>query len=242
MADNSGIEWTHATWNPTTGCTKVSVGCVNCYAERLSMRLYAMGMEKYKNKFKLSLHEDALDIPINWKEPKLIFVNSMSDLFHKDVPYNFQKKVFDVMEKASWHTFQILTKRPENMLKFTKRYYRNKKKINNVWLGTSVENSSWKKRIDTLRSVAAKIRFLSLEPLLGPLGRLNLRGIHWIIVGGESGPNYRELKEEWVKEIKQQCVEKNVAFFFKQWGGFTPKANGNFLEGKVWDDYPVLEV
>ena|SRR3989338_2565133 len=239
MSDKSSIEWTHATWNPTTGCTKISDGCLNCYAERLSYRLYRMGKTKYRNNFRLTLHKDVLQLPLKWQEPKKVFVNSMSDLFHKDVPFEFTKKVFEVMKRANWHCFQILTKRPERMLEFTKKYY--SKPLPNVWLGASVENVFSKNRIGILRKVPATIRFISMEPLLGPLGKLNMKDIHWVIVGGESGPNYRPVNHEWVKEIKDQCVKNHVPFFFKQWGGFTPKANGSKLDRKVWHDYPVLE-
>ncbi len=239
MGDKSRIEWTHATWNPTTGCTKISAGCANCYAERLSYRFYRMGKKKYRRNFKLTLHRDALELPLKWYEPKKVFVNSMSDLFHKDVPFQFTKQVFEIMKKADWHHFQILTKRPERMLEFTKKYY--PKPLPNVWLGTSVENYECKKRIGLLRKTPARVRFLSMEPLIGPVGKLNLKGIDWVIVGGESGPSHRSLHSEWVVEIKDQCLKKRVPFFFKQWGGFTPKANGNLLEGKVWHDYPVLE-
>ncbi len=200
-----------------------------------------MGVDKYKNKFKLTLHKDVLELPLKWGEPKRIFVNSMSDLFHKDVPFEFTNRVFETMEKANWHVFQILTKRPDRMLEFTKKYYT--KPLPNVWLGTSVENEAWKDRIGILRKVPARVRFLSMEPLIGPVGKLNLKGIHWVIVGGESGPNHRPVKKEWVIEIRDQCIKRKkiIPFFFKQWGGFTPKANGSLLEGKVWHSYPVLE-
>ncbi|MBI3259249.1 MAG: phage Gp37/Gp68 family protein [Ignavibacteriae bacterium] len=237
MSEKSGIEWTHATWNPTTGCTKVSPGCLNCYAEKLSYRLYRMGVEKYKNNFKLTIHEDSLEIPLKWQEPKLIFVNSMSDLFHKDVPFAFVKRVFEVMEEANWHCYQILTKRPERMLEFTQKYYQ--KPLSNVWLGTSVESAAWKGRIDILRKVPARVRFLSIEPLIGQVGELNLKNIHWVIAGGESGPNRRPVDKEWVREIRDQCIDQKVAFFFKQWGGYHPKANGRRLDRKHWNEYPV---
>ncbi len=195
-----------------------------------------MGVKKYKNKFKLTIHPDALDIPLRWKSPKKIFVNSMSDLFHKNVPFTFVRKVFDVMEKAHWHQFQLLTKRPERMLEFTKEHYN--KKLRNVWMGTSVENAAWKKRITVLRKVPAKVRFLSIEPMVGPVGKLNLRGIHWVIVGGESGKNHRPIKKEWIREIRDQCIEQEVAFFFKQWGGKTPKSGGRELDGVTYNGYP----
>jgi len=236
MSNNSKISWTDATWNPTTGCTKISAGCANCYAEKLSIRLYKMGVKKYRNKFKLTLHEDVLNIPLTWKKPKKIFVNSMSDLFHKDVPFSFIKKVFNIMEQANWHTFQILTKRPERMLEFTKKYY--KKPLNNVLLGTSVESGDYKKRIDILRKVPATTRFLSIEPLIGRMGKLNLKGIHWVIVGGESGFKHRPIEADWVREIRDQCIKKGVPFFFKQWGGITFNSGGNILDGEIWEEFP----
>ena len=237
MGDKSAIEWTNATWNPTTGCTKVSAGCLNCYAERLSKRLQAMGTKKYANGFKLTLHEDALDIPLRWRAPKKIFVNSMSDLFHEDVPFGFIAKVFDVMERAHWHQFQILTKRPERMLEFTRNHHG--KILPNVWMGTSVENAAVKDRIAILRKVKAKVRFLSIEPMIGPLGKMNLRGIHWVIVGGESGRNHRQIERDWVRDVRNQCIEKNVPFFFKQWGGKVSKSGGRRLDRRFWNEYPV---
>lgn len=237
MAEKSGIEWTDSTWNPTTGCTKVSQGCLNCYAERLSKRLQMMNPDgKYKNGFKLTLHPEDLNLPLTWKNPRVIFVNSMSDIFHEDVPFAFIKKVFDVMEKAKWHIFQILTKRPHRMKEFTNNYY--KKVLKNVWLGTSIEDSKVAYRLNELKKVKASLRFISFEPLIGSVGKLNLKGIHWAIVGGESGRNYREIKQEWILDIKKMCRKYSVAFFFKQWGGPTPKANGRELNGRIYDEYP----
>jgi protein gp37 len=231
----SSIEWTEVTWNPTTGCAKVSPGCKNCYAERLSKRLHAMGVEKYTNGFDLTLHENTLEIPLHWKKPKKIFVNSMSDLFHKEVPTDFIQKVFTVMNRAHWHQYQILTKRAERLLELDPLL----EWSSNVWMGVSVESEDFAERIELLRQTHAKIKFLSLEPLLGPLANLNLTGIDWVIVGGESGPKSRPLSPEWVTSIKTQCEEANVAFFFKQWGGVNKKRNGRLLEGRTWDEMPA---
>ncbi|MFC2143068.1 DUF5131 family protein [Candidatus Aenigmatarchaeota archaeon] len=239
MAEKSSIEWTDSTWNPTTGCTKVSSGCANCYAERLAFRLHKIGVKKYRNRFRLTIHKDVISMPLKWKVPKTIFVNSMSDLFHKDVSYDFIKRVFDVMKEAHWHTFQLLTKRPERMLEFTKKYY--KKPISNLWLGTSIENSSVKNRINILKKTPSKIRFISFEPLIGPIGKLNLSKIHWVVVGGESGWNHRPIEKDWVREIRDQCIKQKVPFFFKQWGGNTPKSGGRKLDRKYWNEYPATE-
>lgn len=235
MSKESKIEWTEDTWNPTTGCTKVSDGCVNCYAEEQALRLKKWGVEKYANGFKLTLHPETLDIPLKWRNPRLIFVNSMSDLFHKDVPEEFIFRVWGIMDRADWHTYQILTKRPERMLEVVSKI---KKVLPNVWLGTSVENRDVVDRIDILRKVPAKVRFISFEPLLDSVGKINLEGIHWAIVGGESGQNHRPIKKEWILEILKQCQEQNVAFFFKQWGGITHKSGGNILNGRTYEEYP----
>lgn len=234
MASNTHIEWTEKTWNPVTGCTKVSEGCRNCYALRMANRLYAMDNPRYKNGFNLTLHHDLIELPLSWKQPKRIFVNSMSDLFHKDVPIEFIQDIFDVMEKANWHTFQILTKRAERLVELSPFL----KWPSNVWQGVSVENIKVTSRIDQLREVPARVRFLSVEPLIGPLDDLNLEGIHWVIVGGESGPGARPMKEEWVRSIRNQCVDQNVPFFFKQWGGVRKHQTGRTLDGQVWDQYP----
>ncbi len=234
MATKSSIEWTESTWNPLTGCTKVSPGCKHCYAERMAKRLHAMGQHNYANGFKLTLHPQALEIPLGWKKPQMIFVNSMSDLFHKDVPIDFIQQVFDVMRRADWHTFQVLTKRAERLLEIDPQ-------IDwpaNVWMGVSVENQDYKFRIDLLRQTHAQTKFLSLEPLLGPLPKLNLKGINWVIVGGESGPGARPLSEEWVVDLRDQCKARQVPFFFKQWGGVQKKRAGRLLEGRTWDDMP----
>lgn len=238
MSNGSKIEWTEATWNPTTGCTKVSTGCTNCYAEKLSLRLMNIGIPKYKNGFKLTIHEDALNIPLGWKSPRTIFVNSMSDLFHKDVPLRFIKKVFKTMKVANWHQYQILTKRPDRILELDKKLDWQ----NHIWMGTSVENENYVKRIDYLRKTSAAIKFLSLEPLLGPLPNLNLKGIDWVIVGGESGPRARPIEENWVMDIKRQCKKSGVAFFFKQWGGLNKKSTGRELKGKTYNEMPTLKL
>lgn len=235
MATNSHIEWTEYTWNPVTGCTKISEGCRNCYALRMANRLQAMNNPRYKDGFKVTLHPDLIELPLSWKQPKRIFVNSMSDLFHKDVPVDFIKKVFDVMEKAHWHTFQILTKRPDRLVELAPLL----KWPANVWQGVSVENMKVINRIDFLREVPAHVRFLSIEPLIGPLGNVNLEGIHWVIVGGESGPGARPMEEEWVQSIRDQCLEQEVPFFFKQWGGVRKHLTGRILDGQTWDQYPL---
>lgn len=234
----SGIEWTDATWNPTTGCTKISPGCKNCYAERMSKRLMAMGVEKYVNGFEVTLHDDALSIPLTWKKSQIVFVNSMSDLFHEAIPEEFIQKVFDVMRQAHWHQFQVLTKRSQRLLELTPHI----DWPENVWMGVSVENDNYTFRIDHLRQTNAHIKFLSLEPLLGPLSNLNLDNIDWVIVGGESGPNARPIHKEWITEIRDQCLAANVPFFFKQWGGVQKKRTGRELDGTIWNDMPVFEL
>lgn len=234
MAEHSGIEWTESTWNPLTGCNKISPGCKHCYAERMAKRLQAMGQPNYRNGFKLTLHENALEKPLEWKKPQVIFVNSMSDLFHKDVPVEFVLEVFDVMRCAHWHTFQVLTKRAERLEELSPKI----DWPDNVWMGVSVENQDYTFRIDHLRRTGAKTKFLSLEPLLGPLHKLNLKGIHWAIVGGESGPGARPLDPAWVVDIRNQCVRAKVPFFFKQWGGVQKKRAGRILEGRTWDEMP----
>jgi protein gp37 len=236
MGAKSSIEWTEATWNPLTGCTKISPGCKSCYAERLARRLQAMGNPSYKNGFQLTLQERALELPLHWKKPHSIFVNSMSDLFHEDVPLTFVKRVFDVMQRASWHHFQVLTKRSRHLLTLAD----NLPWLPHVWMGVSVENQDYTYRIDHLRQTPAKVKFLSLEPLIGPLPSLNLQGIHWVIVGGESGPQARPIDASWVIDIRNQCRAIGVPFFFKQWGGIHKKRTGRELEGRTWDEMPVL--
>lgn len=235
MATNSHIEWTDATWNPVTGCTKISPGCKHCYAERLSRRLKAMGQANYRNGFELTLQPQMLELPLHWKAPKRIFVNSMSDLFHEDVPTEYIMRVFDVMNRAHWHQYQVLTKRSDRVLELSKDL----PWAPQIWMGVSVETEKYKVRIDDLRKTGAQVKFLSLEPLLGSLGKLNLRGIDWAIVGGESGPGARPPGSEWVTDIRDQCVKAEVAFFFKQWGGVQKKKTGRTLEGRTWDEMPV---
>jgi len=230
----STIEWTDSTWNPITGCTKVSPGCKNCYAERMALRLKAMGQPKYSNGFNLTMHEEVLEQPITWKKPQMIFVNSMSDLFHEDVPFEFIDRAFSVMVRAHWHVFQVLTKRSERLVDLNKRILWPE----NVWMGVSVENEQYKYRINDLLRTDAQVKFLSLEPLIGPLPGLNLDGIDWVIVGGESGPGSRPIKEEWVREIRNQCECAKAPFFFKQWGGINKKRKGRLLDGRTWDEVP----
>ena len=236
MATNSHIEWTEATWNPLTGCNKISPGCKHCYAERLALRLQKMGQANYRNGFELTFHEHVLEYPLKWKQPRTIFVNSMSDLFHKDVPSAFIHKVFDVMRQAHWHQFQVLTKRSERLTELSNSL----SWPPNVWMGVSVENENYTFRIDDLRQTNAVVKFLSLEPLLGPLNHLNLSGINWVIVGGESGPGARAMKQQWIIDIRDQCLSTNVAFFFKQWGGVNKKRTGRLLEGQTWDQFPTI--
>ncbi|MGO4890337.1 DUF5131 family protein [Anaerobacillus sp. MEB173] len=236
MAGNSNIEWTEVTWNPVTGCTKVSEGCRNCYAATMAKRLHAMGNPRYVNEFKVTLHPDLISKPLSWKKPRKIFVNSMSDLFHHEIPVNFIKDVFRTMNLASQHSFQVLTKRPERLLELSPQLHWSP----NIWIGTSVENDSVVDRVDFLRKVPGHIRFLSVEPLLGPLKDLNLDGIHWVIVGGESGPGARPMEADWVRDIRDQCKEQKVAFFFKQWGGVQKHRTGRLLDDKVYDEYPEL--
>jgi protein gp37 len=235
MATNSHIEWTDATWNPVTGCTKISPGCKNCYAERLAIRLKAMGQANYRNGFKLTLQPQMLELPLRWKTPKRIFVNSMSDLFHKDVPTDYIKRVFETMNNADWHQYQVLTKRSDRVLELCEELDWSPQ----IWMGASVENEKYKFRIDELRKTKAHVKFLSLEPLLGPLGKLELSWIDWVIVGGESGPGARAVKPEWVTEIRDQCVASGTAFFFKQWGGVQKSKTGRTLDGRTWDEMPA---
>lgn len=238
MATKSNIEWTESTWNPLTGCTKVSPGCKNCYAERLAMRLQAMGQPNYANGFELTMHEHALELPLRWKKPQTIFVNSMSDLFQEDVPIEFIQKVFEVMRRAYWHRFQILTKRSERLLELSPQL----PWASNIWMGVSVENQDYTFRINHLRETEAKIKFLSLEPLLGPLHDLDLKQIDWVIVGGESGPGVRPMLKSWVVDIHKQCKKAKTPFFFKQWGGRNKKKAGRKLDGRTWDEMPATSV
>jgi protein gp37 len=234
MAEKSTIEWTEATWNPVTGCTKISPGCDNCYAERLALRLQAMGQPNYANGFDLTVQERMLELPLKWKTPQIIFVNSMSDLFHKDVPVEYIRRVFDVMRRASHHVFQVLTKRAQRLARLSPAL----DWPPNVWMGVSVEAAAYQFRIDHLRETGAAIKFLSLEPLLGPLPALDLREIDWAIVGGESGPGARAMSQDWVIDIRNQCQRTGVPFFFKQWGGTNKKKTGRLLENRTWDEMP----
>jgi protein gp37 len=235
MGDQSAIEWTDATWNPITGCTKISPGCKNCYAERLAARLHAMGNPRYSNGFDLTLHPDQLETPLRWKEPRRIFVNSMSDLFHEAVPEDFIRRVFEVMAQARRHVFQVLTKRSQRLAELAPRLAWPL----NVWQGVSVESARYTSRVADLTKVPASVRFLSVEPLLGPITDLPLSGISWVIVGGESGPRHRPIRPEWVRSIRHQCEAVGVAFFFKQWGGVRSKSGGRVLDGRTWDEMPT---
>jgi len=232
----SAIEWTGSTWNPVTGCTKISTGCQHCYAERMAKRLQAMGQPNYATGFELAMHPRSLELPLSWKKPQTIFVNSMSDLFLDEVPTEFIKQVFDVMRRAHWHTFQVLTKRSKRLMALSPEL----KWAPNIWMGVSVENADYTCRIDHLRATGAEVKFLSMEPLLGPVPALNLEGIDWVIVGGESGPGARPMKEEWVVEIKDQCLRAHVPFFFKQWGGVRKKKAGKELQGRTWEQMPKV--
>lgn len=241
----SKIEWTDATWNPSTGCNKVTAGCKNCYAETMAKRLQAMGASGYENGFDFTLMPERIDLPRKIKKPTKFFVNSMSDLFHEDMPFEFLDQVFKVIEETPHHQYQILTKR-ENILD---EYFKNKKVPKNVWLGVTVENSKTKNRIDVLRKIDAEIRFLSIEPLIGEVGDVDLTDIHWVIVGGESGHKARPMKSEWAIDIQRQCNEQNVAFFFKQWGTWgedgvkrSKKSNGRILLGKEWNEEPIYDI
>jgi protein gp37 len=236
MSLSSSIEWTDSTWNPVTGCTKISSGCANCYAERMALRLKAAGNPSYTNGFSVTIHEDMLDRPLKWKKPQTIFVNSMSDLFHEDIPTDFILRVFDVMRRADWHCFQILTKRSERMLELSPQLPH----MPHIWLGVTVEEQSYTYRIDHLQETNAKVKFLSLEPLLGSISNLRLDGIDWVIVGGESGPKSRPMKKSWVIDIRKQCQDKKVPFFFKQWGGINKKKAGRELDGRTWDETPSV--
>ena len=235
MGLGSGIEWTESTRNPVTGCDKISPGCKFCYAERMAERLQAMGQSNYKNGFELTLQPRMLELPLTWKRPQTIFVNSMSDLFHKDVPLSFIQPVFDVMRRAHWHRFQVLTKRADRLAALDPHLTWSP----NIWMGVSVESARYVDRIDYLRKTAAAVKFLSLEPLLGPLPDLDLRSIDWAIVGGESGPRARPMAPAWAVEIRDQCEAAGVPFFFKQWGGTNKKKAGRVLEGRTWDEMPI---
>lgn len=238
MADSSLIEWTDATWNPVTGCTKISPGCDNCYAARFSERFRGTPGHPFENGFDLTLRPERLKQPLIWTRPRKIFVNSMSDLFHKEVPRAFIEQVFDAMEQAHWHEFQMLTKRSSLMRNFLKARYAHRLPPRHIWLGVSVEDRASLSRIRHLQQAPAGVRFLSIEPLVGPIGQMDLAGIDWVIVGGESGPRARPMNSEWAREVRDQCVSAGVPFFFKQWGGFRPKQGGRELDGREWSQYP----
>lgn len=235
MAFSSAIEWTDSTWNPLTGCTKISAGCANCYAERMSMRLQAMGNPNYANGFNLTVHEEALELPLKWKKPQNIFVNSMSDLFHENVTDDFIFRVFESMRWANWHRFQILTKRSERLLQLDPKL----KWMPHIWMGVTVERQDYVYRVEHLQKTHASVKFLSIEPLLGRISNLNLDGINWVIVGGESGPRCRPIDKSWVLEIRDQCQSERVPFFFKQWGGINKKKAGRVLDGRTWSELPL---
>jgi len=234
MATVSAIEWTESTWNPVTGCSRISLGCRHCYAERMARRLHAMGNPRYRNGFRVTLHPDALSAPLSWTRPQMVFVNSMGDLFHRDVPLAFVQKVFEVMERASQHTFQILTKRAKRLARLAPTL----SWPENVWIGVTVEANSYTWRLDCLREAPASVRFVSAEPLLGDLGDLSLDGIDWVIVGGESGPGARPMRVEWAGSVRDQCLAAGVPFFFKQWGGTHRLQAGRQLDGRLWEEYP----
>lgn len=238
MAENSAIEWTDTTWNPVTGCTKISPGCDNCYAARFSERFRGVPGHPFATGFDLTLRPERLLQPFIWKRPRMIFVNSMSDLFHKDIPKEYIAAIFDTMEKADWHIYQVLTKRSSLLQKFINERYKTARAPGHMWFGVSVENEKATSRIAHLQNANAGIRFLSIEPLLGQVGRLNLNSIDWVIVGGESGPRARPMDAQWAIDIRDQCVNARVPFFFKQWGGRSPKSGGRLLEGKEWSQFP----
>lgn len=238
MANATAIEWTDATWNPVTGCTKISVGCEHCYAERFSERFRGTPGHPFEMGFDLTLRPERLDQPLRWRAPRMVFVNSMSDLFHKEVPTEFIGDVFDIMERAHWHIFQVLTKRSSRMRNFLRRRYSDTHSPSHMWFGVSVEDGSKKSRIRHLQETPGAVRFLSIEPLIGPMGNLDLTGINWVIVGGESGPGARPMDPEWVRKVRDQCLESGIAFFFKQWGGLRPKSGGRELDGQEWSQFP----
>ena len=241
MSRKSAIEWTNATWNPVTGCTKVSAGCDHCYAERLSERFRGVKGHPFETGFDLTIRPARLEQPLGWRRPQLIFVNSMSDLFHKDIPADYIHGVFDTMERADWHIYQVLTKRSSLMRRFVEERYPNGPASPHIWLGVSIENNAALTRLRHLKETNASVRFVSFEPLLSPIGTVDLEHIHWVIAGGESGPGARPIEAGWVRELRDQCDTQRVAFFFKQWGGRTPKANGNTLDGRQWMEYPKIE-
>jgi len=234
--NRSKIEWTESTWNPVSGCNKVSRGCENCYAERMAKRLQAMGTRGYENGFEVTLHSSALEKPLKMKKPQIIFVNSMSDIFHEKIPDEYIEEIFSVMNQASWHTFQVLTKRPERLERIAHKLEWGE----NIWMGTTVEANDYVHRANYLRSSPARVKFLSLEPLIDTVDKLDYAGIDWVIVGGESGPRARVMQKEWVLEIRDRCREKEIDFFFKQWGGVNKKRAGRVLDGQLYDEMPEL--
>jgi protein gp37 len=238
MANLTAIEWTDATWNPVTGCTKISAGCDRCYAERFSERFRGTAGHPFEAGFDLTLRPERVEQPLRWRQPRMIFVNSMSDLFHKEIPSAFISAVFDTMERADWHIYQVLTKRSSLLRKFINERYGDRKAPRHMWFGVSVENKQATSRIEHLRKADATVRFLSIEPLIAPVGQLNLQGIDWVIVGGESGPRARPMDPKWAIDIRNQCIAARVAFFFKQWGGRSPKSGGRLLEGREWNQFP----
>jgi protein gp37 len=240
MSNATAIEWTDATWNPVTGCTKISIGCDNCYAARFSERFRGVPGHPFESGFDLTLRPERLAQPLGWKQPRMIFVNSMSDLFHKDIPKSHISAVFDTMEAADWHVYQILTKRSSLLQKFLNDRYGVRRAPSHMWFGVSIENAQATSRIVHLQKANAGVRFLSVEPLIAPVGKLRLDGIEWVIVGGESGPRARPMKPEWVIDIRNQCVDAHIAFFFKQWGGRSPKTGGRLLDGKEWNQFPAM--
>ena len=240
MATATSIEWTDTTWNPVTGCTKISAGCDHCYAERFSERFRGTPNHPFETGFDLTLRPERIEQPLAWRRPRMVFVNSMSDLFHKEIPRPFISKVFDTMERAHWHTFQVLTKRSSLMRSFLRQRYSSAPAPMHIWFGVSVEDGARLSRLRHLREAPAGIRFLSIEPLIGPIGKIELGGIDWVIVGGESGPSARPMNPDWVRDIRDQCIAAGVAFFFKQWGGFRPKSGGRLLQGREWNQFPSL--
>ena len=233
------MEWTDATWNPVTGCTKISTGCDHCYAERFSERFRGVPGHPFEAGFDLTLRPDRLETPLSWQRSRMIFVNSMSDLFHKEVPHSFIERVFDTMERADWHTFQVLTKRSSLMRNFLRKRYGNECGPLHMWFGVSVEDGTKLSRVRHLQQAPAGVRFLSIEPLIGPVGKFDLDGIDWVIVGGESGPGARHMDPDWVRDVRDQCLAAGVAFFFKQWGGLRPKSGGRLLDGREWSQWPT---
>jgi len=241
MSETSKIEWTDSTWNPVTGCDKISRGCDNCYAERFSERFRGVEGHPFETGFDLTLRPNRIEQPLQWRKSRMVFVNSMSDLFHKEIPVSFVDRVFTTMEAANWHTFQVLTKRSSRLRNYVNKRYATEAAPKHIWLGVSVEDRQRVSRIRHLQDSQAGTRFLSLEPLLGSVGPLDLSGIHWVIVGGESGPGFRPIDPNWVRDIRDQCQDQSVPFFFKQWGGLRPKSNGRTLDSIEWNNIPTID-